>query len=59
MNWDAIGAVGEFVGAITVLATLLYLAQQIRLSNRIAIASSEIEIRNSFGVLNEAVFGNF
>jgi hypothetical protein len=58
MNWDAIGAVGEFVGAITVLATLLYLTQQIRLSNRIAIASSEIEIRNSFGALNGAIFGD-
>ncbi|MEZ5503454.1 MAG: hypothetical protein R3E50_12685 [Halioglobus sp.] len=26
MNWDAVGAVGEIVGAIAVLATLAYLA---------------------------------
>ncbi len=30
MNWDAIGAVGEAVGAIGVVATLGYLAMQIR-----------------------------
>ena len=30
MNWDAIGAVGEVVGAAGVIASLLYLAVQIR-----------------------------
>ena len=30
MSWEAIGAVGEVVGAVAVLATLLYLAVQIR-----------------------------
>ncbi len=30
MNWDAIGAVGETLGAIAVIATLIYLASQIR-----------------------------
>ncbi len=30
MNWEAIGAVGEAVGAIGVVATLAYLAVQIR-----------------------------
>jgi len=30
MNWDAIGAVGESIGAIAVIATLIYLASQIR-----------------------------
>ena len=30
MNWDAIGAVGELVGALGVIATLGYLAYQIR-----------------------------
>ena len=28
MNWDAIGALGEVLGAIAVIATLLYLAVQ-------------------------------
>ena len=30
MNWEAIGAIGETVGAIAVFATLIYLAMQIR-----------------------------
>jgi len=30
MNWDAIGAVGETMGAIAVIATLIYLGSQIR-----------------------------
>jgi hypothetical protein len=29
MNWDAIGAIGEIVGAAAVVATLFYLARQI------------------------------
>lgn len=30
MNWDAIGAIGEIAGAVAVIATLVYLAIQIR-----------------------------
>ena len=33
MNWDAIGAVGQWVGAIAVVLTLGYLVRQIRDSN--------------------------
>ena len=34
MNWDAIGATGEWAGAIGVIVTLAYLAIQIRQSGR-------------------------
>ena len=34
MNWDAAGAIGEIVGAAGVIATLGYLAIQIRTTNR-------------------------
>ena len=34
MNWDAIGAVGEIIGALAVVVTLAYLAVQIRASTR-------------------------
>ena len=34
MNWDAISAVGEIVGAFAVVVSLLYVAGQIRQSNR-------------------------
>lgn len=30
MNWDAVAAIGELVGAVAVLITLVYLATQIR-----------------------------
>ena len=40
MNWEAIGAIGEIIGAIAVVATLVYLSAQIRQSNREARAST-------------------
>ena len=33
MNWDAIGAVGEIVGALAVVISVIYLAVQIRQTN--------------------------
>lgn len=34
MNWEAIGAIGEILGALAVFVSLLYLALQIRSSRR-------------------------
>ena len=34
MNWEALGAIGEIVGAVAVVLTLGYLAVQIRQNNR-------------------------
>ncbi|MBM89375.1 MAG: hypothetical protein CMQ41_13465 [Gammaproteobacteria bacterium] len=34
MNWEALGAIGEIIGAAAVLATLFYLAAQIKTQNR-------------------------
>ncbi len=36
MNWEAIGAIGEILGAAGVIITLAYLAVQMRQSNRLA-----------------------
>ena len=44
MNWAAIGAVGELVGGIAVIGTLLYLATQIRQNTKINASA----IRQSF-----------
>lgn len=33
MNWNAIGSIGETIGAVGVLATLVYLSLQIRSQN--------------------------
>ena len=38
MNWEAIGAIGEIVGALAVVTTLLYLSVQIRQHQRSSIA---------------------
>ena len=40
MNWEAIGAVGEIVGATAVVLTLIYLAVQVRHGTRATQAAS-------------------
>ena len=42
VNWEAIAAVGQLVGALAVLATLIYLAVQIR-QNTAAVATATYE----------------
>jgi len=42
MNWDALGAIGEIVGAIAVVITLLYLASQAK-SNSLAINRAAVQ----------------
>lgn len=34
MNWDALGASGEIIGAVAVLVTLYYLTIQIKIQNQ-------------------------
>jgi len=43
MNWEAIGAIGEVLGAIGVIASLLYLAIQVRASTRAAVVEAKLE----------------
>ena len=44
MNWQAIGAVGELVGGLAVVLSLVYIASQIRQnSNQIELSSRSIE----------------
>ena len=55
MNWEAIGAIGEILGASAVVLTLIYLAVQIRAQNRESRISSVHEttgaIRNAMSLL--------
>ena len=53
-NWDAVGAIGEIIGAIAVIATLGYLAVQIRQSRKATIASTSQAITRSQNELNVA-----
>ena len=40
MNWEAVGTIAEIVGAVGVIASLLYLAVQIRQSTKVARAET-------------------
>ncbi len=44
MNWEAIGAIGELIGAAAVVVTLIYLAVQIRQNTR-QLAQNELSSR--------------
>lgn len=48
MNWDAIGAIGEILGAFGVVISLIYLASQIRNQNRESRVASVHEINEGF-----------
>ena len=53
MNWDAIGAIGEWAGAVAVVVTLFYLAMQVRQSNVVALAEAERDFWTTWhGVVN-------
>ena len=50
MDWTAVGAVGEVVGAVAVVATLLYLSLQVREGNK----QAELEgLRHTLDGFNE------
>lgn len=48
MNWEAVGAVAELVGAIGVIASLLYLAIQVRTNTRMMRTTAEQAAIDSF-----------
>jgi hypothetical protein len=52
MDWDAIGAAGEILGALSVLVTLIYLSSQIRLSNRVSRFDTMTALMEKFDSLN-------
>ena len=48
MNWEAIGAIGEIIGAAAVVVSLIYLATQIRTQNNEARLAATHEILVGF-----------
>ncbi len=42
MAWDAIGAIGEILGALAVVATLAYLAVQVRFAKKVAAETNRL-----------------
>ena len=55
MNWEAIGAVGEVLGGLGVIATLGYLAVQIRQNTRALHSSSYAQSAEQLWLVNLAI----
>ena len=55
MNWDAIGAMGEILGAAAVVLTLFYLARQVRTQNRASEIDAYEGIMNEFNEMNRLI----
>ena len=58
MNWDAIGAVGEIVGAIAVVVTLAYLAVQVRMARITAAAETTYSTLEAYSRWRMAILQN-
>jgi hypothetical protein len=58
VNWDAIGAIGEIVGAIAVVATLLYLAAQTRINTNAVKTSTFFEANESLAEMQLRLIEN-
>jgi len=55
MNWDAIGAIGEIVGAIAVVVSIIYLSIQIRSNTKTERARASFDASSSWSIHNEWV----
>ena len=56
MNWDALGAIGEIIGALAVFLTLGYLAVQIRQNTKAVRASALDSSVNAVNAVRVAMF---
>ena len=52
MNWEAIGVIAEVVGAVAVVATLTYLAVQIRQNTQVTKASTAQQMTDKWVSIN-------
>lgn len=55
MNWDAIGAIGEILGAAAVVSSILYLAKQINANTRSMKANAGYQATHSWAEYNEHI----
>ncbi len=55
MNWDAVGAVGEILGAIAVFVSLIYIALQTRNNTKALRSSAFHQVRESFSQVSLAM----
>ena len=52
MNWEAIGAIGETLGSLVVIASVIYLALQLRQTNDISRFNTAKELLSRFNEIN-------
>ena len=53
VDWNALGAVGELLGAVILIASVIYLAKQIRSNTDQATAEAEREVQRDFMRIQE------
>ena len=58
MNWDAIGAIGEIIGAFAVFITLAYLALQIRQNTKAVHSSALDSTVNTISIARQSIYEN-
>ena len=58
MNWDAVGAVGEVIGALAVVFTLIYLAIQMKQNTLAVNQSAQQSMVAGTGAVLDSIFAN-
>jgi hypothetical protein len=58
VNWDAIGAIGEIIGALAVFITLVYLALQIRQNTKAVHSSALDSTVNASTIARQSIYEN-
>ena len=58
INWEAIGAIGEVIGAIAVVVSIVYLALQIRQSGRVARFTAHQTLSESLSSIMEPFYAD-
>ena len=58
MNWEAFGAIGEFLGAVAVVGSMVYLAIQIRQARQMFATGAQQQIGDAFQQLMRDIWSN-
>lgn len=58
MNWEAIAAIGEIIGAIAVVITLVYLTIQLRQNTAAVATATQDSVTAGFNAVNQAVISD-
>lgn len=58
MDWELVGVAGEWVSAVAVVASLLYLGRQIHQANMQSRATARYSFLDAYGIANGTIAGN-